>query len=304
MNSGGHTPSQMEAIMRLCDYDREDFVAPDPLAPGVGLAGALWSELYLPRMRLSVTAPSVGGANVLNLSQRNIVWREVGPIAADPDQPYNLRLQVLAETGVTGLAAGVRFSFSGVQGMVIYMARRTCSLERIRSSSNEDYLLASADVIGSIAALRTSRHAILHERRSEHEGIRKRILQKMKDVATLEEALLQKQESTNDGRNTTCSSEQPLDLTSERTKSELASVKGKKLWHVLKKKAQTYFVKWKGANNKPPPPMSNEQSLLTFFGCYVTLLALINFSDAVSAANENLSLVLGPFGALMTLQYR
>ncbi|EJK74484.1 hypothetical protein THAOC_03832 [Thalassiosira oceanica] len=309
MNTGRHTPSQLEAIMRIVDYEREDYVAPDPLAPGVGLAGALWSELNITRIA-HATAPSDGRAGVLNatmlnasmlnLSHRKIVWREIKSIATDPDQPYNLRLQVLAETGVTGLAGGVRFSFSGVDGMVLYMARRTCDLDRLRSPTNEDYLLASADAIGSIAALRTSRHAILHERRREHESVRKRIVNKMKDVAIVEEALkgaLEKQKTGDE------SSEQPQAPPIEGAKSEPVNEKGKRLWQVMMKKTRTYLAKWKGANNMPPPTMSNQQSLLTFFGCYVTLLALINFSDAVNAANENLSLVLGPFGALMTLQF-
>ena len=314
MNSGGHTPSQSKAIRRLVEYEREDYVAPDPLAPGIGLTGVLWSELNRTRIAHAETTPdrssllnrraNMLNASVLNLAQRKIAWREIKTIAADPDQPYNLRLQMLADTGVTGLAAGVRFSFSGVEGMVLYMARRSCDLDRLRSSSNEDYLLASADVIGSIAALRTSRHAVLHERRRENESVRKRIVNKMKNVAKVEEALkeaAEKHEQTEDGRDATYGNEQPLDLLFEGRKSEIVS---ERLWLVLKKKTHTYLVKWKGANNKPPPPMSNKQSLLTFFGCYVTLMALIVFSDAVSAANENLSLVLGPFGALMTLQFR
>ena len=44
--------------------------------------------------------------------------------------------------------------------------------------------------------------------------------------------------------------------------------------------------------------MRSRQALLSFVGVYVTLLALIRFSDAAEEAQEGLSLVLGPFGAV------
>ena len=84
----------------------------------------------------------------------SLVRSQVNPIANDPDQPHNERLQVLAQTGAVGLAAAVHFAYHGVQGMVVYMAGRSVDLDRLKSPGNERYLLAAADVIGSIAALR------------------------------------------------------------------------------------------------------------------------------------------------------
>lgn len=62
-------------------------------------------------------------------------------------------------------------------------------------------------------------------------------------------------------------------------------------------------TKWKGANNEPPPPFSNCEAIWTFVGCFLTLLMLLYFSDFITEQNPQYSLVLGPFGALMTLQY-
>ena len=55
----------------------------------------------------------------------HVVWRALKPIIDDPDQPYNLRLQLAEQSGI-GLAAGVRFQFRGTQGLVVYMARGEC----------------------------------------------------------------------------------------------------------------------------------------------------------------------------------
>ncbi len=56
----------------------------------------------------------------------HVAWRAVKPITEDPDQPYNLRLQLAVQAGI-GLAAGVRFHFRGTQGLVVYMARGECN---------------------------------------------------------------------------------------------------------------------------------------------------------------------------------
>ena len=49
--------------------------------------------------------------------------------------------------------------------------------------------------------------------------------------------------------------------------------------------------------------MSAFESLWSFLGCFISLLMLLNFSSAITKQNPALSLVTGPFGALMTLQY-
>mmetsp|Transcript_33527 Transcript_33527/g.60393 ORF Transcript_33527/g.60393 Transcript_33527/m.60393 type:complete len:191 (+) Transcript_33527:172-744(+) len=82
-----------EAMMRLVDDKREDFVGPDPLAPGIGLAGALWSELSSNNKRMTMPSgrPSIINGRPSLLSGRGIafeniaiskrvVWREVEPI--------------------------------------------------------------------------------------------------------------------------------------------------------------------------------------------------------------------------------
>mmetsp|Transcript_2103 Transcript_2103/g.4604 ORF Transcript_2103/g.4604 Transcript_2103/m.4604 type:complete len:113 (-) Transcript_2103:968-1306(-) len=94
---------------------------------------------------------------------QRVVWREVVPLTEDPDQPFNLRLKLAAQAGI-GLAAGVRFHFRGTQGLVLYMARGTTDINKLKSETNEQYLLSATDVIGSIVCLRNPRRDCLAER--------------------------------------------------------------------------------------------------------------------------------------------
>ena len=109
-----HAGIDHDAILRLVDENRDDYCAPDPLSPGVGLAGVLFMELSMLGLRQSVLPHSI--------KPKRVVWRQVESIVGDPDQPYNLRLQLAAKAGI-GLAAGVRYQFRGAQGLVVYMAR-------------------------------------------------------------------------------------------------------------------------------------------------------------------------------------
>ncbi len=90
-------------------------------------------------------------------------------------------------------------------------------------------------------------------------------------------------------------------MDSRRSMYSMASLRKKKL--SMKKRMIMVARKWKGANNDPPPPFNNKEALWTFVGCFLTILMLLYFSDFVKEQNPDLSLVLGPFGALVTLQY-
>ena len=290
-----------EAILRLVDPDRPDYVAPEPLAPGIGLAGALWSELARSNRgisgRGSVTPLASGG---IRRPAHRVVWRDVKAISVDPDQPYNLRLNIVAETGI-GLVAGVPFDFRGVKGLVLYFARGTANEQKLKASTNTSYLLASADVIGSIIALRDPRQICLNERRNEREDVRRRLRLKMVAFVRIGGSFLRyggaKIQQSDDITNATSSGTLPNSFPTKTKKIVL------KYWTVAKRNTITIIRKCKGANNEPPPPMSAFESLWSLLGSFMSVLMLLNFSDAITKQNPALSLVTGPFGALMTLQY-
>mmetsp|Transcript_37540 Transcript_37540/g.79160 ORF Transcript_37540/g.79160 Transcript_37540/m.79160 type:complete len:512 (-) Transcript_37540:1674-3209(-) len=284
-----------EAMMRLVDYTREDFVRPDPLAPGVGLAGALWSELH--QDNRGSFMPTMKNINV-GLNAKHVAWREVEPISNDPDQPYNLRLKLAVEAGI-GLAAGVRFQFQGTEGLVLYMARGTTDVTKLKSQTNEQYLLSAAEVIGSIVSLRGPRHVCLEERRAERESTRRRVRQKMVAFVRMGGSFLNVSGRNYDESKISDNATERMESSISGSTRKEASPSGK----TLKSRIIMMFRKWKGANNEPPPPFTTKESIWTFCGCFLTLLALLNFSDAITKRNPDLGLVLGPFGALMTLQF-
>ena len=71
-----------------------------------------------------------------------VVWRKVGAMAMDPDQPYNPRLGLWAKAGL-GLAAGVCLNnengCSG--GIVVFMARDRAVPSKLQSDQNVQYMV-------------------------------------------------------------------------------------------------------------------------------------------------------------------
>lgn len=275
-----------EAVLRLVDIERPDYVGPDPLAPGIGLPGVLWSDL----------ARNASGARIL----QNVVWRDLEAISVDPDQPYNLRLKLAVEAGI-GLVAGVPYHFRNTRGLVLYMARKTADITKLKSKCNTDYLLSATDAIGSIVALGGPRRACLAERRKEREDVRRRLRLKMVALVRIGGTLLK------EGRNTVDQTGNDVPVVGDHSghASFVSGTKlgGNKYWKSIKGKLMMVLRKCRGANNEPPPPMGNFESVWTFCGVFVSLLMLLYFSDAIAKRNPQYSLVLGPFGALMTLQY-
>jgi hypothetical protein len=140
-------------ICRLTEPSRTDYLAPHPLAPGEGLQGALWSETgYHLRGGNGNSNSSSFHNQFLSRDHHNkkmldgvfgptspikqVVWREVQALADDPDQPWNPRLQLLAEVGL-GWAAAVPFRYHGQQGIVVYLARQGVDQAKLQSVTNE-----------------------------------------------------------------------------------------------------------------------------------------------------------------------
>jgi len=164
-------------------------------------------------------------------------------------------------------------------------------ITELQSETNERYLLSAADVIGSILCLRGPRHVCLAKRRKDQdengpESVEGNVKQDKKPPSPDE----------------TSGQENSGDSISEAAEVQAAKAH-RSIGTILKKRLIMIGTKCRGANNEPPPPFTSAESVWTFVGCFLTLLMLLSFSDAITKRNSELSLVLGPFGALMTLQY-
>jgi hypothetical protein len=235
-------------ICRLLDPKRADYIPSKPVAAGVGLPGVLWTE------------KSRG---------KKIVWREVKGIANDPDQPYNPRLQLLGSIGL-GWAAAVEFNRLGYSGLVIYMAREGVDLQRLQSESNEAYLLAASDFAASAYVLRGPRERAMQERRSELAAVLRRARNR---ILALTRMGINIEKLVEDNAAAAAEANKPYFMASFSSGQCLGDVQHRMV---------TVFRKALGGDVQPPPAMGWQQSLLTFFGCFVTLLALTRLNVHVN----------------------
>ena len=322
-------------ICRLTDRSLESFVPPKPLALGEGLPGVLWAELdrKLEARDVNNTNDTNGngngsGNNTPSHSRRGsliptkgsgrspyhpLVWRQVGAIANDPDQPWNPRLQLWAQSSTNakiriGWAAAVPFDIHGSHGMVMYMARTGCSLGRLQHPTNENYLISAATLIGAAYALRTPRQASVVQRRMELHDTMVRVREKIRQVG--KKALITKGLRAQTKEDTAIPS--PLEITAGTDETENSGQNNSiccpssflGLAQSLESHVQRVWHKLKGGRVQPPPSFTWKQTAWTFVGVLITIVIVTRTNVwIVKEFGSDKGIVLGPFGAFMTLLY-
>ena len=166
----------------------------------------------------------------------------------------------------------------------------TTDTAKLKSQTNENYLLSSADVIGSIVSLRDYRRILVAERRAERESLRRRVRHKMIAFIALGGSFLRESCGVREHDKT------DREVVPEQSISASSRQKSISILKYIRSKLLLVVSKWRGANNEPPPPATNTESIWTFVGCFLTLLMLLTFSDAITKRNPEYSLVTGPFG--------
>ena len=247
--------------------------------------------------------------------QPSVAWRDVKSLAADPDQPWNPRLQLLSSCNL-GWAAAVplRRLDHAAYGLVIYMARSDVDASRLRSTVNEAYLTSAAELIGSTLLLRGPRRAAVQARDAELslslKKVRRRIIFILRSGRTLQDIV-----------NGTCTagtthvahdSINNVNPDSIQTIGYYNLFQNPSVWAVyltqkllwIKRKLVTTLAKTKGGAVQAPPSFSWRQTFVTFVGVFLTLSAMAWLNTRlVENHGGDATLLLGPFGALATLLY-
>ena len=275
-------PSQ--ALRRIEDSTCPDHVPPRPLAPGEGLAGALWSEAG---KTMLAKLQSRRRLDENELPKRNVVWRSIKALSEDPDQPPSERLQLLGQAGF-GLAAGVTFQIKDVKGIVVYMARANSESHQLQSHENESYLASAADLIGAEVALAANRAMAIHQRIERRRVVLEKARNKIRTALAMSRrpSRVQSQLPPQPQPKLTC-----MDLL--RLESQHATQFATKQW-----------AKFRGTHVEPPPRGKWLASLISFAGSFVTLLAIERLNALIKLSTEGeMSIIMGPIAALVCMQY-
>jgi len=337
-----------DAFERLTDTARLDHIYQEPTAPGVGLAGALWSESSTHN---TLTAAQHGVQSIReNIhrrvglltglppalsqeSQNDLLWREVDALAEDPDQPYDERLQLIAKAGFK-LAAGIPFDIHGFRGIVIFYANPHADSRKLRHPDNLQLIQFAAQFIGAAAAVNLPikqaialksrrpktnwnrlrvkilavvrfRRPILVRRRGRSRSLGSPTMQRVrsfhKGMRKVASFAMSREASIKLLSEATIRVQQSFENVVKITQKSVVDVQ-----YASKSKGMKWWQKAKGGHASNPPPFNNTQCLWTFAGVWIThalLMWLEYFISGKSAPGGLRKSILGPLGALTTLQY-
>jgi HPP family len=277
-----------ETLKCLVDPNHPLHVTPLPQIPGTGLAGYFWS-----------------------LGSKRMVWRELKAITSDPFQPPYPRMHLLEEAGF-GKATGISFDIMGHRGVVVYMTRESASEALLNEAANVEYLNIAAQYIGAAVAFSGPLARSIEAKNS-------RITKKFKSVATkiqcvnafsslrrtlssrsLNSLASSSPEVTKDIRRST-SFHDIMGLKVSSLKSEIQEWINK-TQIVFKARFLNMLEKCHGSDIEPPPSVPFSNAIWTFLGSYITLLLLYGLSYLARHETGD-TIVLAPFGALLTLQF-
>jgi len=248
-----------------------------------------------------------------HLHHTHVVWRNIKALVDDPDQPWNPRLHHMATKMGLGWAAAVPIRHNGEkQGICIYMARENVDLDKLQHPTNENYLVAATNLISAALILRTPRHEAVKERLAEFSNCMDRIRTKILEARALGIPLDQLVEENYQRRKEEEAKqkqhEEPAPDIDDLSFLAHYCARAKQFllhcFQVLRAKATTIYKKSLGANVKPPPRFTWNQSFHTFCGVLITGLILTHMNRRLQDHyGFNGTLILGPFGALSTLLY-
>lgn len=258
---------------RLTDSTRKDFIPPMSYAPGVGVPGTLWAEASQAGPMM-MRRSKMGSSEFFSPLPKNVFWRNLKQLHMDPDQPHNPRLNYLVESGM-GWAAAVPFDFNDYRGIVIFFARGTVDMGRLRSRTNEEYIVSASQLIGAAFALRGPRHRIVQERRNSSRETFRRV----------KESFMKKAHAGMDLKSLVMKEQSPVQTKVEEAATTLRYAFARQgslyMWSSkLMRRLLAALKKSKGGGAPIPPAFIWSETALTFVGAFLTLAAVVNIHDA------------------------
>lgn len=293
-----YTKDAAESYDRLTNQTRDDYLAASPIEPGLSVAGLLWSEMS-----------SSHGIGQGHGGQDSVVWRDVQEIADDPDQPYDERLQHLAKAGFT-LAAGIPFDCNGYKGIVVIYGNPHGSRSKLNDPINVRFMVHVANLLGSVAAIRTPLDQQKEFRRLEAYNNWHRLKIKLLAVVwfggatkKMPEGKKQTGLGKDDEKMDRRSSLQRLQDASARLRTDFKQTVSE-VKDSVRSKATRWAKKCQGGNAGIPPSFTWTATMWSFAGILITHLVLSGINVMIGKLSDgDLSLILAPLGALTTLQY-
>ena len=316
-----------EALMRLEDPTHEGYLEPQPLQPGVGIAGRLLaekttkarapghtisafgsfrglgsrrrgSEGSMPSISLNQNVEkrfSLTGLDKVNMSlvDETLIWRGLHFMACDPDQIPDNRLDTFLEAGF-GLVAGCPFDLKFIKGIVLYYAKAGVEKSLLEEGRNDDFLQRSVRLMVSVLALSESR-VNSWENKQEEIALLQRKQGQLTVLPQSDELIQVKPEAA------------LSDLTRNQLgesftlKSSPSSYFGVMLEKIIMMKNKIFDD---NQSAQGPPPMPTTECMWTFVGSFLTLFAVSYTSQSLDFWTEKkYAIPLGPIGALTTLLF-
>lgn len=298
-----------EALLRIEDPSHEEYISADSLMPGVCLAGTIWGKSSVRRSisrsgkrttnRSILTGTFTGSGTSAQSKTENdqvatkrgsVVWWDINSILCDPDSAKTPRLALLKEAGF-GEATGITFDVRGHRGIVLYLARTTASQEKLSSPVNIEYMRRAADQIGTASALVQARRASVESKNAECAAAWRKFRRNLIEFKRNRVGV-----SFAEGITAAPDHSEPK---VQGTTSTWAA------WcRTFVERVKMWYTKCKGGSLQIPPPMTVKQTLWTILGAFCGLLTLSSLNEYIKDESDNkYFILLGPFGALMTLQY-
>jgi hypothetical protein len=289
---------------------------PEPVLPGMHLVvGTLWSSLCQTKRpntygsnvntlaepaktnngvgatkeEKSSNNPAPEASEVVGSNSHKLRWRDLASIEADPADTWTCpRLSEQIQRHELSRAAGAAFDIDGVKkGLVVFYCRKDNIImdkAALKSSLNSIYLTRCATYIGSVVAMTEARHACMG----------------YKATTVISSPTAKKQEKPGDeeAANTTT-------RTSTETQESLDSIEDACKTSKWATRAVAWYGKCWDGGLQIPPPMELQQVCWTLLGAFsgMLVLSVLNELFVHLSDEEYFLVVIGPFGAQMTLLY-